>query len=403
MSAIYAFGLLILLAFLGTRFLVRKKTLSALNYLFLSGLVYIFLGLYLGHNGLNILSPTVLEALNPLISLGLGWIGFLFGFQLEGKYLKRFSKRDIALSALKSLFVFLCVFGLMSILIIFLFPEQPSYLLYGMAVAFALLATINSPTLLNAACFVLPKRGDYFYLARFLTSVSGFWGIAVLSLLFSFWHFPLFEVHVIIRGALLLCASTLIPALFGIVFHFLTKTKSSEQEILVYLLGLVFFIAGAAFYFNVSPLYSAMVMGIVYSNLSRIHEKLYPLLLSTEKPVYIIFLILIGALWDFRLDWNIPILVVIFILVRIIGSTLTLPLCRFILRYPHPLPPVYGLSFLSFGGIGVAAAVSLKLAYPMELTDVFLSVALLAIIISELLGPKALQKAISKLDSQEKT
>jgi hypothetical protein len=49
MKAIYAFGLLILLAFLGTRFLVRKKSLSTLNYLFLSGFVYIFLGLYLGY------------------------------------------------------------------------------------------------------------------------------------------------------------------------------------------------------------------------------------------------------------------------------------------------------------------------------------------------------------------
>jgi hypothetical protein len=268
-----------------------------------------------------------------------------------------------------------------------------------MALAFALLATINSPTLLNAASFILPARGDYFYLARFLTSVSGFWGIVGLSLLFSFWHFPLSETHVIIRGVLLLCASTLFPALLGIMFHFLTKTKTSEQEILVYVLGLVFFVSGAAFYFNLSPLYSSMVMGIVYSNLTRIQEKLYPLLLSTEKPIYIIFLILIGSLWDFRLDWSITILVAVFILGRIIGYTLPLPLCRLFLRYPNPLPPVYGLSFLSFGGIGVAVAVSLKLTYPMELTDVFLSAALLAIIISELLGPKALQKAILKLDS----
>jgi len=146
-----------------------------------------------------------------------------------------------------------------------------------------------------------------------------------------------------------------------------------------------------------------MIMGIVYSNLTRIHEKLYPLLLSTEKPIYIIFLILIGALWDFRFDWNIAILIAVFLLARIIGSTLPLPLCRLLLRHSNPLPPVYGLSFLSFGGIGVAVAVSLKLAYPMELTDVFLSVALLAIIISEFLGPTALKKAILKLDSQKKT
>jgi hypothetical protein len=403
MSAIYAFGLLILLAFLGTRFLIRKRSLSALNYLFLSGFVYIFLGLYLGHHGLNVLSAQVLEALNPLISLGLGWIGFVFGFQLERKYLKRFSKKDVGLSVLKSLFVFVCVYGLMLLCLVCLFPEQPSYLLFGMALAFALLATVNSPTLLNAACFVLPARGDYFYMARFLTSVSGFWGIIGLSLLFSFWHFPFFESHLLMRGALLLLASTLVPVCLGVLFHFLTKSKTSEQEILVYVLGLVFFVSGAAFFFNLSPLYVSMIMGIVFSNLTRIQEKLYPLLLSTEKPIYIIFLILIGALWEFRMDWNIVLLVAVFVLARIIGYTLPLPLCRLILRYPNPLPPVYGLSFLSFGGIGVAVAVSLKLAYTLELMDVFLSVALLAVIINELISPKALQKAILKLDSPKTT
>lgn len=402
MSALYAFGLLILLAFLGTRFLVRKKSLSALNYLFLSGFVYIFLGLYLGHHGLNILSSQVLEALDPLISLGLGWIGFLFGFQLERKYLKRFSKKAVGLSVFKSLFVFLSVFGVMLFFVVRLFAEQPPYLLFGMALAFALLGTVNSPTLLNAAAFVLPARGDYFYLARFLTSVSGFWGIVGLSLLFSFWYFPLIDTPVVIRGALVLSVSTLVPALIGVLFHFLTRAKASEQEILVYVLGLVFFVSGAAFYFNLSPLYVSMIMGIVFSNLTRIHERLYPLLLSTEKPIYIIFLILIGALWDFRLDWSIALLVVVFVLVRIVGYTLPLPLCRLILKYPNPLPPVYGLSFLSFGGIGVAVAVSLKLAYPMELTDVFLSISLLAIIINELLGPKALQRAILRLDSEIK-
>ncbi|MBN1223850.1 MAG: hypothetical protein JXB23_11430, partial [Candidatus Aminicenantes bacterium] len=208
MKALFAFGLLIFLAFLGSRFLVRKRTLSPLNYIYLSGLPYIFLGLYLGHQGLNVLSRQVLAGLTPIISLGLGWIGFLFGFQLEAKYLKRFSRKYIGLSVLKSFFVFICAFGVMVLLIPRFFPNQPSFLLHGMAVAFGLVATANSPTLLNAAAFVLPYRGDYFYLARFLTSVSGFWGIFGLSLLFSFWHFPIAETHIFTRGAALFLGTT---------------------------------------------------------------------------------------------------------------------------------------------------------------------------------------------------
>ena len=94
MQAIYAFGLLILLAFLGSRLIIRrKKFLSPLTFLFLSGLIYIFVGFYLGKGVLNVLSPQVLQGLTPLVGLGLGWIGFLFGFQLEYKYLRRFPLR----------------------------------------------------------------------------------------------------------------------------------------------------------------------------------------------------------------------------------------------------------------------------------------------------------------------
>jgi hypothetical protein len=106
MKAIFAFGLLVLVAFFGSRFLFKRKRLFLpLSYFFLSGLIYVFLGLSLGKSGLNVLSPAVLEGLKPLISLGLGWIGFIFGFQLEYKYLRRFPQNYVGLSLLQSLVV----------------------------------------------------------------------------------------------------------------------------------------------------------------------------------------------------------------------------------------------------------------------------------------------------------
>ncbi len=401
MNAIYAFGLLILLAFLGSRFIVRRRSLSPLHYIFLSGLVYIFLGIYLGKMGLNILSPQVLDELTPLLSLGLGWIGFLFGFQFEGKYLRRFSNKYIGLSFLKSSFVFFLVYVVIFFLVRELYFEQSLFLLYGIALAFGLLATVNSPTLLNAASFALSSKGDYYYLARFLTSVSGFWGILGLALLFSFWHFPFFDSRIIFKGSVLFLISTIVPIIFGYLFYLSTKKRTSEQDILVYLLGFIFFVSGAAFYFNLSPLYVSMVMGITYSNLTKIQERLYPLLLSVEKPLYIVFLILIGAIWEFKFDINIAILILAFLCSRILGYVLPMRSFRFLLGFPFPLPHLFGFSFLSVGGIGVAFAVSLKLAYAMELTEVFLSVALISIIVSDFLSPWFLKVSLLRLDSKE--
>jgi hypothetical protein len=401
MHAIYAFGLLVLIAFLGARFITKRKTLSPVNYFFTSGIIYIFLGLSLGRSGLNILSPSILTGLTPLISLGLGWIGFLFGFQLEVKYLRRFPRKYKSLSFLQSLFVFLLGGLIFSLALKRLYPTERVFLLYGMAVAFGLLLSLNSPTLMNMASTVIPKKGHYYYLARFLASVSGFWGIAGLALFSSFWHFPFFESKIFLKGSLFLLVSSVFPVLIGCLFHHLTRKKASEEQMLVYLLGLVFFVSGAAFYFNLFPLYVSMVMGITYSNLTKIHEKLYPLLLSTEKPLYIIFLILIGALWEVHLDYRVALLVVLMIFLRISSFILPLPLLRVILGFSFHLPARFGFCFLSSGGIGIAFAVSLKLAFPLPLMDVFLSIALLGILISELMSIWGLKISVFKLDSEE--
>jgi hypothetical protein len=402
MKAIFAFGLLVLIAFLGSQFLFkRKKLFLPLSYFFLSGIIYIFLGLSLGKNGLDVLSPAVLQGLTPLISLGLGWVGFIFGFQLEYRYLRRFPQRYVELSLLQSLFVIGLAVAVFGWLLRALFSSEPPSFLYGMAVALGLFLSLNSPSLLNFASSEIPQKGNYYHLARFLVSVSGFWGIGGLALVASFWHFPFFESNVVNRGLVLLLCSTIFPVFVAYIFHFLTIKKTSEHDLLVYLLGLVFFASGTAAYFNLPSLYVCMVLGITFSNLTRIQEKLYPLILSTEKPFYIIFLILIGALWEFNLDYRIALLVVMLLILRVVGYSFPLRSFGKILRFSFPLPAHFGLCFLSSGGIAIAFIVSLKLIYPLPLIDVFVSVALIATVLSELLGPWALKNSIIKLDKEK--
>jgi hypothetical protein len=402
MHALYAFGLLILIAFLGARFITKRSSLTPVNYFFFSGFIYILLGLFLGRSGIGVLTTDVLTRFFPLISLGLGWVGFLFGFQLERKYLKRFPRKFISLSLFQSLFVFLLGGTVLALALSRLYPSEDVFLVYGMAAALGLLLSLNSPTLLTMASRVVPERGNHYYLARFLASVSGFWGIAGLALLSSFWHFPFFDSGVFSKGGAFLLFFTAFPIFVGYLFHLMTRKKTTEEQKLVYLLGLVFFVSGAAFYFNMPPLYVGMVLGITYSNLTRIHESLYPLLLSTEKPIYITFLVLIGALWKVDLDSGVLIMVSLLVLLRVTAYTLPLPVFELILRFPFRLPFRFGLSFLSSGGLGVAFAVSLKMAYPLPLTDIFLSIALLGILVTEFVSPWGLKGSIFRLDIEEK-
>lgn len=399
MHAVYAFGLLIAIAFLGSRFLFRRsKTLSPFRYFLFSGYLYIFLGIFLGKSGLNIISSPVLKGFFPLIGFGLGWIGFLFGFQLERRYLRKFPSQFISLEFLQMGTVLVLVAAALFPVLKKMYPGEPAYLLLGMALAFGVLWTISSPSLITAASSSLPCKGNYYYLARFITSISGFWSILGLAFLASFWHVPALRSRVVVKGALMFCGFTLLAAGLGILFHHLTKTKADVQDLPVFLLGFVFFGSGAAFYFHFPPLYVGMVLGIVYSNLTKVHERVYPLLMSTEKTLYVVFLILIGALWNFHLDAKTGILIGFLLILRPVAYMLPLPLLQRILRFSFPLPSLYGLSFLSSGGIGVAFAVSISMAFPMELSDVFLSAALVAIMAGEFLSPLALKASLVKLE-----
>lgn len=395
MHAIYAFGILIILALLGTRFIRRgKRSLSPVAMIFHSGLVYILLGLYLGQHGSNVLSPEVLKGFSPLIALGLGWVGFMFGFQLEYRYLRRFPRKYTSLSFL----LFLCVFMFTTGVLVWVFEQWfhlPRVYLHGVAGALGLLAGIHSPTLLNLFAPLIPKSGHHFYLARFLVSVGGFWGLLGMVVLASFWHFPFTSGRgTTITSLVLFVVSTLFPALLGLLFHKLTAQRVSESDLLVYLLGMVFFVSGAAFYFNLIPLYMCMILGIVFSNLTRRHERIYPVLLATEKPLYLVLLILVGALWDFAFDERIALLVLLLLGLRIALHSFFAPVLGRLLRLPFRLPRTFGFSLVSAGGLGVAFAVSITVAYPMELTRTFLSIAMFAILLGEFLSPWAMKLSL---------
>jgi len=154
----------------------------------------------------------------------------------------------------------------------------------------------------------------------------------------------------------------------GYLFHHMTRLRSSDKDLLVYILGTVFFVSGTAFYFNQIPLFACMVLGIFYSNLTRKQEKIYVLLLSTEKPLFIVFLILIGAFWKLNFTWEVGVLVGVMLVMEVLLHTLPVPLLGKILKFPIQLPHIFGNCLLSSGGVGVAFAVSLELTYPIHST-----------------------------------
>jgi Kef-type K+ transport system membrane component KefB len=260
--------------------------------------------------------------------------------------------------------------------------------------ALALLFSLTSPTVLDVILFQVERKELPSYLARFIVSVTSFWGILGLAFLVFFSpHGESFAVSFWQRGSLL-ALSTGLPLLLASLFHRLTKRKLSEEELLLFLLGLVFLCAGVAESLGIPPLYPTMILGIAYSNLTRKQERLYPLLLNTEKPMFVVLFILVGALWQPELSGPLGLVIFLLILVKFLVLIGLVSRLTSFLRFPFPFSPWYGLCFLSSGVMGVTFTVCVCLWWGLSVSQVFMSVGLISVICLDFISPWVVRSAV---------
>ena len=105
----------------------------------------------------------------------------------------------------------------------------------------------------------------------------------------------------------------------GFLLHGLTRMRCSEEELMVFVIGTVLFSSGIALYFKLSPLFINAIMGMLIANLPGSKDRIFGLLVRLERPFYIVFLILAGAIWRPGSAWALP-LAALYLLLRFAGK-----------------------------------------------------------------------------------
>ncbi len=178
----------------------------------------------------------------------------------------------------------------------------------------------------------------------------------------------------------------------GVVFLWLTRPQAAREELVLFLLGLVVFAAGSALYLGLSALFVCATAGAVVANLSPLRRRVYALLGAWEKPIYVVLLILAGALMEFPSWLVLPFALGYFLvrgLAKLAAGLLARPILGRRLEVPHRL----GLGLIPQGGISLAMVISGALTYGSFSSPgagaarVLLSSVVLAVVASELTGP----------------
>ena len=389
---------LILLGLAGARISFGTGGPLGPRLLLTAGTHFLFLGFILGSHALGLLTRDVIDQLYPFLALGLGWIGLLFGLQLDRRHLRQFPRAFLWLALGQALVTFGVFWGLGELALGLAPGRTPSEVRVGLLTA-AATACVSTPVAIALVADTYRVRGRLAQLLFFVASVDAIVGIVALQAIYAFYHPHALRALSVLPTALptlgpagWLLLSTGLGATFGALFLGLTRPEPEREELVLFLLGLVVFAAGAALFLGLSPLFVCAISGVVVANLSPLRRQAYVMLQAWEKPIYVILLILAGALLRVP-GWIILPLGLLYVAVRLVAKLAGGFVSTRAARLPFA-PSDMGLALLPQGGISLAMAISVTLTYPMLRVDggellgeIVFSTVVLGVLVSELAGP----------------
>lgn len=384
--------IVILVALLGAR--VSFSTIqvpAGPRLVFRTGTHFLFLGLALGPLALGVLTRSSIQQLFPLLGLALGWIGFLFGLQLDRRHLARFPPAFHLLAVTQGMLTFLAFLGVGWLAMRHWGIEGASAT--ALLLCAAATASVTTPAGIALVSTNFNVRGPVRDLLFFVASVDALVGITALQVTYSL--FPPLDLlagtETVSMPEWTVGAAGL-GVVCGILFLWLTRPRPRGEELVLFLLGIAAFASGAALQLQLSPLFVSVVMGAVVANLSPDPDRVFRVLQEWEKPIYLVFLLLAGALLRFSSLWVLP-LALAYAGLRAAGKISAGAALPTLLPFRFTVPKRLGLGLLPQGGISLAMAISGVLAYGgltirgTDGVEFLFGVVVLGVILSELIGP----------------
>ena len=389
MKALVAIIVLTALALVGSRRAFVSGKLPFAVQTFFTGAEFIIIGLLLGSEFLNVIDDATLELLRPFVCVILGWVGFLFGLQFDRRTVNNLPNGLVAVSAVEGVVTLAAVLPVAW----YLLMKSTNAASDVIAVAAVALAASAACTGLTALALV-KKRGwpgsrHAMTLLRFISSLDPAVGVIAAGVGLSLFAVHPFDAVSFPMTLQWLVISVCLGSVTAWIFVSLSLTRTSQAELTVYLLGTIALAGGVAFALHLSALFVSFICGLVVANLTHvgsIRGRVMTVMAHGDRFLYLLLLVLAGAYWKLPDIWGL-FAALVYVGVRLVGKVAGGYLSTRRLARHHAVPPLIGLGLVSQAGMGLAIIVELRFVVDQPLTEVVMSVAILAIIINELLAP----------------
>jgi Kef-type K+ transport system membrane component KefB len=386
MKVTFTLLIIVFLVFSGYRLTFRHFRLPPFTRRFyLTGIEFLLLGLLIGPQFLNLVDVETQKGLAPLSALLLGWIGLLFGFQFEIKNLRRFPLDFFIAAILEGLMTLVLVFTAVYLTMVFCF-DIPDSLTMVIAITLAAAGGCTAQTgLAFLSSDTIDKHQHTVKLLRFISSIDGLGPLLIFGL--CFFYNPSTGSDGLWPGGLWKGILTSLGGSFGLLllFNLFISHSRLEKELILVVIGMTMLTSGLASTVKFSPLLTNFFVGFWLVNLSKNKERIYQILMTVEKPAYLLLLVFIGVCVRLDSIWLV-FLALVYCLYRVFGKFLAgfLVTClnpKF-KKYPRQL----GFGLLAQGGLSMAIFLDFQHIFPSRISTFVISFAILAVIYNEFLS-----------------
>lgn len=389
MNAIAFLLALLVLSYLGS-ILVGGRTIRGFG--LASGAEYLVLGFVLGPQLLSVVSHSLVDTFQPVIMVGVSWLGLVLGISYLNVAERRVPLPRILLGVGLAAAVSGCVAT-----VVYFSADQFSPLPHDEVIALAATAGIVcSETTRHSVRWIVERyaaRGPLADLAADTARASALFAPVALSV-----------VNAWLPGAALpsfsLLGRAFVPlalgATLGLTASLLLGREFRRDESWGILLGTSLLGAGAAARLNLSPMSATFAMGLTLAIVSRHRLDIKAMVTPTEKPVLLPVVLLAGASVSVKLPAVLLVLVGLALVTKIVARVLCGSALASVFKPLSGQGVEFGGGMLSSGALGLAVALAFMARHPGAAADTVMLLAAVGVLIGEWLGPGSLRRALTR-------
>lgn len=351
---------------------------------------YLVAGLIIGGSFLKIIPFEMVDSLNSIVTVALGFIAFSIGGEFKLSHIKKLGARIITVTCFEAL---TAVFLVDAVLLICKFPAPEAIALGAIAAATAPAATLmvvrqyKADGPVTRALLPVVAMDDAICLIAFSISVSiaksldaeGDVNYATMLLK------PLIEI----------VSALLIGGAVGFVMTYCLRFFKSRANRLTLVICAVFLGTALADMLGLSSLLLCMMIGAMVANLYNDLDKLLDVVDHWTPPLFLLFFVLSGADLDVSVLPKVGMLGVLYLVFRSLGKYLGAGIGARITHFEPNVQKYLGVALLPQAGVAIGMTTIAAVQLP-EYGSEIRAVILCATLIYELVGPVLTKIVLTK-------